>query len=213
MDSSTIITSKMTKIIEQGAEAIIEQHDDKIVKKRIEKSYRHVSLDKSLRKFRTRREAKVLKVLQDMGFPSPKLKLVDDKIMEIHMQEIKGNKVKDILEEDHVLYSKEIGKRIAELHMKDIIHGDLTTSNMIKCKETQKIHFIDFGLSKFSDKVEDKAVDLHLLQRALESKHHKIFEACFENVKISYQETNPDHKEVFERYEKVKARGRNKGKH
>lgn len=199
-------------ILDTGAEAVIEREGDLILKKRVVKSYRHPLLDKSLRQFRTRREAKILQTLQTAGFPAPKLKQVDDQKTEIHMQYIEGDKIKDVLEENHVLYSREMGKRVAELHMKDIIHGDLTTSNMIKCKETQQIHFIDFGLSKFSDKVEDKAVDLHLLERALESKHHKIFKECFENVKIAYAETHPDHKAIFERYEKVRARGRNKGK-
>ena len=206
-------------ILDTGAEAVIEKHPHKdgsagsfIVKKRVEKTYRHPMLDKSLRQFRTRREAKILQTLQTLGFPAPNLQHLNDRETEIHMQYIEGDKVKDILEENHVLYSREIGKRVAELHMRDIIHGDLTTSNMIRCKETQKIHFIDFGLSKISDKVEDKAVDLHLLERALESKHHKIFKECFENVKIAYAEINPQHQLVFERYEKVRTRGRNKAK-
>ena len=210
-------TTKTTKtILDTGAEAVIEKHKGNegsyIVKKRVVKSYRHPLLDKSLRQFRTRREAKILQTLQTLGFPAPQLKQVDDQETEINMQYIEGDKVKDILEENHVLYSREIGKRVAELHMRDIIHGDLTTSNMIRCKETQKIHFIDFGLGKISDKIEDKAVDLHLLERALESKHHQIFKECFENVKIAYAETNPQHQLVFERYEKVRARGRNKAK-
>src|SRR3989338_6220467 len=55
-----------------------------------------------------------------------------------------------------------------EIYNNNIIHHDLTTSNMISKKD--KIFFIDFGLSFFSTKIEDRAVDLHLLKEALESK-------------------------------------------
>jgi len=198
------------KTIAQGAEATIKSDQKTVVKHRLKKTYRHPEIDERLRKRRTKREAKVLKKLEGLGFPAPKLIKVDDKSKEIHMQHIKGKLVKDILHEDHILYSKEIGKKVAELHVNDIIHGDLTTSNMI---HSQEIHFIDFGLSQFSDKAEDKAVDLYLLKRALESKHHKIFDECFKALVKEYQKHNPKHKEVLNRLEKVELRGRYKHKH
>ena len=129
--------------------------------------------------------------------------------MKIEMEHIDGTKLRDFLHKNHKELSKEIGKKIALLHKNDIIHGDLTTSNMIV---TDEIHFIDFGLSFFSKKPEDKAVDLHLLKRALESKHHSIFEECFDEVIKAYKEEYPDHETVLNRLEKVEKRGRNKGK-
>ena len=122
---------------------------------------------------------------------------------------IQGNKIRDILYKDPAALSEEIGKKIGILHSNDIIHGDLTTSNMILEKE---IKFIDFGLSFFSNKVEDKAVDLHLLRQALESKHHDIWEKCFEAALKGYKQGYPAYKEVISRLEKVEARGRNKAK-
>ena len=77
-----------------------------------------------------------------------------------------------------------IGENIAKLHDADIIHGDLTTSNMI-LKE-KKVFFIDFGLGFSSHKTEDKAVDLHLLRQALEAKHFKHWQTLFEEVKRGY---------------------------
>jgi TP53 regulating kinase and related kinases len=210
--------------LSQGAEAVIELHEDiheesngdapakKVVKKRITKSYRHPVLDNTLRKSRTRREAKILEKLQSTNVPVPQLHNVCDKTMTLHLQHIEGSKVRDVLEEDHVLYSKEIGKRVAELHRVDVIHGDLTTSNMIKDKHTQMIHFIDFGLSKVSNKVEDKAVDLHLLQRALESKHHKVFKEAFDEMVKEYKKNYTDAPAVLERLENVQKRGRHKHK-
>lgn len=200
---------RMKKIAE-GAEATIKSDNKKAVKHRLKKSYRHPDIDERLRKSRTRREAKVLKRLESIDFPAPRLLKVDDKSKEIHMQHIKGRMVKDILHEDHVFFSREIGKKVAELHMDDIIHGDLTTSNMI---HEEEIHFIDFGLSSFSEKPEDKAVDLMLMRKALESKHHEIFGECFDELLKEYRKHNPKHKEVLDRLAKVEKRGRYKRKH
>jgi len=199
----------MTEIISQGAEAILYRDGDKVLKDRISKDYRQKELDNSLRKARTRREAKVLTKLKEIGVPGPKLLDMDDKDMRISMSFIQGDKLRDVLHKNHIKLSKEIGRKVAKLHASDIIHADLTTSNMILDKE---IHFIDFGLSFFSTKEEDKAVDLHLLDRALESKHHEISEECMKAVLEGYKEAYPDAEKVLNRLEKVQLRGRNKQK-
>jgi TP53 regulating kinase-like protein len=193
--------------IAQGAEAIIELDDSKIIKKRISKRYRLKKLDDSLRKFRTRREAKIIKKLPK-EIPAPELIEMDDKNMNITMSYIKGDKVRDFLD-NKLNLCKDIGKKIAIMHNNGIIHGDLTTSNMIYNKE---VYFIDFGLSFFSHKVEDKAVDLHLLRRALESKHYKVFEKAFKLVLKGYKQYSDNYEEVINRLEIVENRGRNKGK-
>ena len=105
--------------------------------------------------------------------------------------------------------SREIGEKVAILHNNQIIHGDLTTSNMILNKE---IYFIDFGLSFFSRKIEDKAVDLHLLKEALESKHSKIWKKSYRTALGSYTKKAVDGKEVLKRIKVVEKRGRYKGK-
>ncbi len=191
------------KQIAQGAEASIYIDKDKIVKKRIPKKYRLKKLDNALRKFRTRREAKFIEKLPIAG---PKLIKIDDKKMIIEMEHIKGDKIRDILD-NNIRLCKEIGRKIAILHNNGMIHGDLTTSNMILNKE---IYFIDFGLSFFSHKVEDKAVDLHLLRQALESKHYKVYEKAFKLVLEGYKEKSDNYKEVMQRFEKVEERGRYK---
>ena len=76
----------------------------------------------------------------------------------------------------------------------------------------KEIYFIDFGLSFFSTKVEDKACDLHLLRQALESKHYKIYKECFDAVIQGYSSTYQDNKEVLKRLDVVEKRGRNKSK-
>lgn len=199
----------MTNIIGQGAEAVLYKEDSRVLKDRISKDYRQKELDVSLRKARTRREAKVLSKLKDIGVPGPELLGMDDKKMHISMSFVEGDKLRDVLHKNHTELSKEMGRKIAKLHANDIIHADLTTSNMILGSE---IHFIDFGLSFFSAKEEDKAVDLHLLDRALESKHHDIYEECITAVFEGYKENYPCAEKVLSRLEKVQLRGRNKKK-
>jgi len=197
------------KIIDKGAEATILLENKQIVKSREKKSYRLNEIDERLRKFRTRREAKVLNKLQEINFPSPRIYDFCDKAMQLRMELVHGNRLRDILYKDPLGLGRELGRKIGTLHANNIIHGDLTTSNMILDKE---LKFIDFGLSFFSHKTEDKAVDLHLLRQALESKHHKIWEDCFKQAIEGYKETNPEHLLVLNRLKKVEARGRHKNK-
>ena len=194
------------KIIKQGAEAILYKEKDYLVKERIKKSYRIEEIDNKLRKFRTRREGKLLQKTEN----SPQVFEVNDKEMKIKMEFIDGELVKDILDDlrkdkrNNLL--REIGGKVARMHDKDIIHGDLTTSNMIL---KDKIYFVDFGLGFDSKKIEDKAVDLHLMKQALESKHYKHFEESFYEFLEGYK-LSKNWKEVLKRLEKVEKRGRYK---
>ena len=198
------------EFISQGAEARIYREKKGILKHRVKKSYRHPHIDDGLRKARTRREAKIINKLVGLGFPAPKLIACDDK-ERIVMEEIKGPRLRDVLEKkDYVKLSEEIGRKLAVMHNNHIIHGDLTTSNMILKKE---IYFIDFGLSSVSHKIEDKAVDLHLLKQALESKHYRVWEKCFDAVLKAYAKEAKQSKEILQRLEQVEGRGRNKGKY
>lgn len=197
------------KEIAKGAEATIYEDKNIIIKERVAKEYRLKEIDDRLRKFRTKREGKVMNKLEELKFPAPRLLDVNDQAMQLRMEMINGNRLRDVLYQNPIVLSEEIGKKIGIMHSKDIIHGDLTTSNMILANE---IKFIDFGLSFFSNKEEDKAVDLHLLRQALESKHFDIWEKCFEAALKGYKTTNPNAELVLNRLEKVEARGRNKNK-
>ena len=195
--------------IAQGAEAKLYLTDSKIVKDRFKKGYRLKEIDERLRKSRTRREAKIFEKLALLNFPAPRLISTDEK-EKITMEFIDGHKLRDVLEQkDYIKLCEEVGEKIAILHNNHIIHGDLTTSNMILSKE---IYFIDFGLSFFSEKIEDMAVDLHLLKQALESRHYKVWEKCFKAALAGYKQNGKYYKEVIERLEKVEKRGRYKGK-
>jgi Kae1-associated kinase Bud32 len=211
----------MTSKIAQGAEAILYTDNTIVTKDRFEKRYRHPELDRKLRKSRTRREAKILSKLDAAQFPAPQLVGMDDDEMKVQMSHIPGKLVKEAVDElekkgdkqGYLKLFREIGGKIALLHNMGIVHQDLTTSNMILHSEHDEVYFIDFGLSFFSDKVEDYAVDLHLLKHAVESRHHRIVDACFDAVLSGYMAKKMDADAVINRLNKVEMRGRNKGKH
>ena len=199
-----------SQIIQQGAEAIILKEGNEVIKRRVKKSYRIAELDNKIRKLRTRSESKLLEKASKI-ISIPAITKIDDKKMEIHMEFIKGKKLSEELNSFPQKKQKEIclqiGESIAKLHDKDIIHGDLTTSNIILKEE--KTYFIDFGLGFNSHRIEDKAVDLHLIKQALEAKHFQNWETLFLSIKKGY-ENSKDFKKVMEQLEKVEKRGRYK---
>ena len=201
------------KIIQQGAEAKIILSNNFIIKDRIKKSYRIPELDNKIRKLRTRSEAKLL-IKASKVIPVPELNETDEITKKLVMKFIDGEKLSDHLDKFPLKKQKEICKTIGEntskLHDADIIHGDLTTSNMIL--KNDKIYFIDFGLGFNSHKFEDKAVDIHLLRQALESKHFKHWETLFKEVLKAYSKSK-DSKIVLERLKAVEKRGRYKDKY
>ena len=177
----------MSKIIQQGAEAVISLQNNQITKNRIKKSYRLPSLDNKLRKSRTKSEAKIINKLQNI-IPVPKIIETDDK-EKIIMQFINGKKLSEYLENlDWKQICKKIAENITKMHNQDIIHGDLTTSNMIYTEDNKQVYFIDFGLGFHSYKIEDKAVDIHLLKQALEAKHYKIEKQAIKIIRIPINE-------------------------
>ena len=201
----------MKQLLFEGAEAKLYKDNDIIIKERIPKLYRIKELDDKIRKQRNRVEVKLLK-LSNSIISSPKI--ISNDLFSISMEFIDGLKLSDCLdvlkdsERKHVCI--EIGKNLALLHNSSIIHGDLTTSNMIL--KDDKVYFIDFGLGFINDKAEHKAVDLHLLKQALESKHYRHFESCFKDVIDSYCININDKTSILERLDKVEKRGRYKNK-
>jgi Kae1-associated kinase Bud32 len=186
----------------QGAEAVISKEGDTIVKDRIAKSYRHPELDARLRSLRTKKEAKLLKSLPVLG---PKMLDTDDK-ERIVMSFVDGVPLRDCLDGKPAL-ARDVGVGLRKLHDKHIIHGDLTTSNMIL--SGKEIAFIDFGLSFHSRRIEDKAVDIHLFKQALASSHWRVEKEAFEMFWKGYGKDDS----VRERFAVVESRGRNKEKY
>jgi len=132
------------QIIARGAEAILIKEGEFLIKDRIKKSYRIEELDKKLRKSRTKSEAKILNKVSEL-IKVPRVIETDDK-EKIKMQFIKGKKLSEHLNSlnsnQTTEVCKQIGQQIARLHDNNIIHGDLTTSNMILSEKENKVFLI-----------------------------------------------------------------------
>jgi len=202
------------KIIYRGAEAeiLLSKYLNyrAIEKRRIEKKYRIKELDHKLRAIRTKEEAKLMIEARKNDVPVPIIYDVDLKNCTITMEYLQGKKLKDILnnvsEKERKKLCKMIGENIAKLHNNNIIHGDITTSNMILFNG--KIHFIDFGLGELNSEIEAKGTDLHVLMEAFEATHFK-HPKCFQYVLQGYQsKLKDDAKQVIKKIEEIVKRGR-----
>lgn len=111
-----------------------------------------------------------------------------------------------------------IGIEIAKMHLTDIVHGDLTTSNMmlrhpssfrsVDATVSTELVLIDFGLSYHSTLVEDKAVDLYVLERAFTSTHPES-EPMFASILSSYaKQMDKEWPSIRRRLDDVRLRGR-----
>lgn len=196
------------KVFSQGAEAIISLENNMVVKNRISKTYRNKQLDERIRKSRTKREAKLLEKANKIT-QCPRV--IKQEQFSITMEYIEGDKLSEKLNQYSIEKQKKImlnlGKEIGKLHENDIIHGDLTTSNVILKQTT--IFIIDFGLGFISKRIEDRAVDIHLIKQALEARHWQNHQKLFENFLIGYK-TYKDSEKVIIQLRKVESRGRYK---
>lgn len=205
------------ELLSQGAEATVYADAKHVFKHRRVKSYRHPALDRKLRYERMHREANLLEKLAALGIAAPRLIERDEQQATLTMERIPGVLLRDALDRNWKRYAPVLGKRIAQLHAAEIIHGDLTTSNMIvraarDSREKTNIALIDFGLSFVSQKVEDRAVDLHLLRQALESKHHTVAARCYRAIIATYVKHYAAGRAVVQRLTVVELRGRYKTK-
>ncbi|MFA5020329.1 MAG: lipopolysaccharide kinase InaA family protein [Candidatus Pacearchaeota archaeon] len=250
------------KLIAQGAEAKIIKENNFIIKDRISKGYRLKQLDDSIRKQRTKKEAKLLINASEI-INSPKPFFIPD-FYTIKMPYVEGKKLSEHLDNLEIKKAEkiceQIGESIAKLHDNGIIHGDLTTSNIILVKksegeklkkensnntnnnsnteyklkknillkksnkrilaepnskqqnasDSEQVWFIDFGLGFHSSRLEDKAVDLHLIKQALEAKHFQNWKKYYQSILKGYK-ISKNYKPVLEQLTKVELRGRYKG--
>lgn len=208
---------KQTLLIKKGAEAslyLADWHGRKVImKKRLPKKYRLSKLDERIRTYRTIHEPQLMQEAKRAGVSTPTIFLVDVKSATIIMEFIEGKQVKQLLgevskSERHRLCLK-IGELIGRLHKYGIIHGDLTTSNMIKDSEG-KIFFVDFGLGEKRRELETRGVDLHLMKRALQSTHFRFAKECFNAVIKGYSKVLDTEtvKNVLDKIKEIERRGR-----
>ncbi len=165
-------------LLHRGAEAdlfLTRLGSWKAVKKiRVRKAYRNHQLDARIRRERTAREASALHEAKGAGVRTPSMLDVDQQDYSISMTFIEGEVMRDQLDNlskpRRAEILQEIGQQIGKLHLKGLVHGDLTTSNIIL--SSNGLPFIlDFGMSSHSTEPEDRGVDLHLLQRSISTSH------------------------------------------
>lgn len=228
-------------LISQGAEAkiyISDFHGKRcIIKERFSKSYRVKELDDKLTKQRILNEVRNITKLHKIGVNTPYILFVDLFQRKIYMEYInKSVLLKNILNRIYYdqftiqKYSNLINniinstaKYLAKIHNNNIIHGDLTSSNILLVynnsnnieedilfhQEFNSFYFIDFGLSYVSQENEDKAVDLYVLRRAIISanpKSEEIFNQILEKYKVYVNNGNS----IVNVLLKVEQRGRKK---
>ena len=231
-----------------------------ICKERFSKAYRHPALDERLTKTRCRSEAKILEKCSKRSdeIRVPKVVRVDPPLL--FMECLEGQTLKEYLKklplspkdsidlnelsesEQQVRttkfadaidsIAKAVGKNVGALHNLSIVHGDLTTANMLLLgernieeeKQQQEISIrlalIDFGLAKLAANTEEQAVDLYVLERALQSTHPELPESFFSTLLESYSITTAKSQlssssgskkrsqSTLQRLEQVRLRGR-----
>jgi len=197
------------KLLSHGAEARLYKDGEVLVKDRIKKAYRLAVLDAKLRKRRTKSEISLLQTAGRCSVNVPRIVSFADTVIE--MEFINGKLVKDIINEQNAeQLAAMIGTGIARLHEYNIIHGDLTTSNMILHKN--RLYFIDFGLGFQSSKTEDKAVDLYLLRNAIEAAHWQILKKAWNIILNAYKSEYKDADKTIKTLVQIEKRGRYKNR-
>ncbi|OQR94080.1 protein kinase [Achlya hypogyna] len=214
-------TSNM-EVLSQGAEAIVYGTTFAgrpcVIKERVVKAYRLPQLDKKLSHRRLVQEARCNIKCRKAGVDTPCILLIDEAKGRLYMERIIGLSVKEWLYNMYDATTKtyapvakelayQIGVAVARMHDADIVHGDLTTSNMMKKNEVMAITVIDFGLANSQPLPEDKAVDLYVMERAFQSTHVQSDELVAEILR-AYKAKSRRADTVFHKLYQVRARGR-----
>lgn len=193
------------KVLKIGAEARLKVKGKKLVKERIRKGYRLKEIDIPLRKIRTQREANLMEKARRAKVQVPEIYKVDKEKAILEMDFINGKLLDRVLNES---LAKKLGKEVAKLHSAGIIHGDLTTSNLIV--KDNEIYFIDFGLGEFSSSTEKRGVDLRVLKEAIRANHPGRAEKLTDIILYNYKRNIEGGEKILERLEKIEKRGRYK---
>ncbi|KAF2858434.1 kinase-like protein [Piedraia hortae CBS 480.64] len=240
-------TSEDTVLISQGAEALIFRTPflDTLaaLKVRSPKKWRHPTLDMRLTRSRVLAEMRVLVKLaggvqmgakgkKNPGPTVPKVRVpvvlgADWESGWLALEWIPGKSLKQTLWDVHPAEKerrveellRQLGVLVGRLHAAGVIHGDLTSSNVMVSEDphsalepakADELVLIDFGLATNSVQDEDRAVDLYVLERAFGSTH-PLLEYRFQTVLDEYVAVlGSNAKSVLRKLADVRMRGRKK---
>ncbi|RDX76713.1 EKC/KEOPS complex subunit bud32, partial [Mucuna pruriens] len=187
-----------------------------VVKERFSKKYRHPILDSKLTLKRLNAEARCVTKARRLGVFTPVLYAVDPVLHTLTFEYVEGHSIKDVFLEfgscgiDEELMdniASQIGDAIGKLHDGGLVHGDLTTSNMLLKNGTNQLVLIDFGLSFTSTLPEDKAVDLYVLERAILSMHSSCGNVM-DQILAAYRKSSRQWSSTLNKLAQVRQRGR-----
>ena len=202
IDNTKSLLKLSDDLIAKGAESNIIKSsymgEDAVIKARIPKNYRIAEIDNKIRKSRCKLEAKLLSDAKRAGVRTPVLYDVDLNEKSILMEAIDGVMLKDVINDD---LAYKTGLEISKLHSADIIHGDITSSNIML--RDDELVFIDFGLGRYSDLEEDKAVDLLVLKKSLQSIDYEKALTYFDSVLKGYNSPK-----IIDKISDIEHRGR-----
>ncbi|NXM01560.1 PRPK protein, partial [Tyrannus savana] len=218
------------RLVQQGAEAHVYRGlflgRAAVAKLRVPKRYRHPALEERLSRRRMTQEARSLLRCRRAGghgecggIPAPAVYFVDYVTNSIYLEDI----VDSVTVQDHIYsvqrsgsdasslqsLAEKMGELLARMHDEDIIHGDLTTANLLLRPPLEELDLvlIDFGLSFISGLPEDKGVDLYVLEKAFISTHPDT-EVMFKALLKSYAATSKKSGPVIKKLDEVRLRGR-----
>ncbi|HON81812.1 MAG TPA: bifunctional N(6)-L-threonylcarbamoyladenine synthase/serine/threonine protein kinase [Methanoregulaceae archaeon] len=183
-----------------GAEAVVTLGPETVRKHRVSKRYRKKELDSRLIAERTRAEARLIAMARKSGVPTPVIR--DVTADTLVMERIYGNLLRDDLSAGSL---REAGRTVGRLHAAGIVHGDLTTSNMVL--RDGAVVLIDFGLAMVSSELESRGVDIHVLFQTLESTTDRspVLKEAFSE---GYEAVFNGAREVLSREQEIERRGR-----
>jgi len=196
---------RIGETLDNGAEAVVYLEDGPegkkvLIKERVPKAYRHKEIDERIRVERNRTEARLMSEARRGGVSTPIIYDVED--FKLKMQYIDGVPIKYLITPE---LSEKVGELVGKLHSAGIVHGDLTTSNLLLAGE--RLYLLDFGLAYFDKGLEARGVDVHVLFQTFESTHRN-HQALIEAFKKGYQSIFVDSEDVLKRVEEIKKRAR-----
>ncbi len=229
-------------ILRKGAEAEIDVieflGEESIRKRRVTKEYRLEELDRKLRVTRTRKEARLLSVLKDMGLLAPCIYFLDTRAGTIVMEYVKGWRLKDLIDqisdedgtEDRAASLIEailerVGRDVGTMHAGGITHGDLTTSNMLLYESDAQVLLDPAGSGSIPEpgQIPVYYIDLSLGEKGAATENMgedlDVFRKAFESTHPSllrhldhfwkgYDGAFSGHTEVRERLDEIRRRAR-----
>ena len=203
-------------LLYRGAEADVIRGEwqglDAVFKVRKPLLYRLPVLDDAIRRQRTIREAEMIHHAKRAGVPSPYLYDIDVPGSTLVMEYVGGDRVKDLVgalpPRELLGVFFEFGQDAARLHSAGIMHGDLTTANVVR--RDGVLVFIDFGLSKRTTRLEDHAVDIRLIKETLVGAHPGVAASAFEALSRGYASVaGPSRsRAVLKQLQNIERRGR-----